>query len=80
MRAGGRADDPRHRARGDAQALRQWKSGFYRIAVAAGVPILPVAFDYSRKVVFFAPLFHPTGDYERDLEELQVPLPRRDGR
>jgi 1-acyl-sn-glycerol-3-phosphate acyltransferase len=49
----------------------KWKSGFYRIAVAAGVPIFPVAFDYPRKVIRFDPLFHPTGDYESDLKELQ---------
>jgi 1-acyl-sn-glycerol-3-phosphate acyltransferase len=49
----------------------KWKSGFYRIAVAAGVPILIIAFDYSRKVVRFGPLFRPTGDYERDLPEIQ---------
>ena len=49
----------------------KWKSGFYRIAVAAGVPIFPVAFDYSRRVIVFGPLFHPTGDYEKDLAEIQ---------
>jgi 1-acyl-sn-glycerol-3-phosphate acyltransferase len=48
-----------------------WKSGFYRIAVAAGVPILPTGFDYLRKVIFFAPLFTPTGDYEKDLALLR---------
>jgi 1-acyl-sn-glycerol-3-phosphate acyltransferase len=48
-----------------------WKSGFYRIAVAAGVPILPTGFDYVRKVIFFAPLFTPTGDYEKDLALLR---------
>jgi 1-acyl-sn-glycerol-3-phosphate acyltransferase len=45
----------------------QWKSGFYRVAVEAGVPILLVAFDYSRKAVVFGPLVTPTGDYEKDL-------------
>ena len=50
----------------------RWKSGFYRIAMAAGVPILPVVFDYRRKVIRFAPLFHPTGDYERDLPRVQA--------
>jgi hypothetical protein len=39
--------------------------------VAAGVPILMVAFDYGRKVIRLGPLFHPTGDYERDLEEIR---------
>ena len=49
----------------------KWKSGFYRIAMAAEVPIVLVAFDYSRKVVRFGPLFRPTGDYEKDLAEIQ---------
>jgi 1-acyl-sn-glycerol-3-phosphate acyltransferase len=56
---------------GTRKRIPQWKSGFYRIAVEAGAPILPVGFDYSRKVVFFAPLFNPTGDYEKDLSELR---------
>ena len=56
---------------GTRRRIPQWKSGFYRIAVEAGAPILPVGFDYSRKVVFFAPLLHPTGDYEKDLAELR---------
>jgi 1-acyl-sn-glycerol-3-phosphate acyltransferase len=49
-----------------------WKSGFYRIAVAAGVPILPVAFDYPRRAVVFAPPFRPTGDYEQDLAAIRA--------
>ncbi len=49
-----------------------WKSGFYRVAVAAGVPILPVAFDYPRKAVVFAPPFTPTGDYEKDLAAIRA--------
>jgi 1-acyl-sn-glycerol-3-phosphate acyltransferase len=45
----------------------EWKSGFYRIAVEAGVPILLAAFDYPRKAVRFGPLIQPSGDYEKDL-------------
>ena len=56
---------------GTRRRVEQWKSGFYRIAVEGGVPILPVGFDYPRRVVFFAPLFHPTGDYEKDLPLLR---------
>jgi 1-acyl-sn-glycerol-3-phosphate acyltransferase len=55
---------------GTRKRIPQWKSGFYRIATEAGVPILPVGFDYPRRVVFFAPLFQPTGDYEKDLAAL----------
>jgi 1-acyl-sn-glycerol-3-phosphate acyltransferase len=61
---------------GTRKYTAQWKSGFYRIAVAAGVPILPIAFDYSRRLVVFFPLFHPTGDYEADLPRLRAPFTR----
>jgi 1-acyl-sn-glycerol-3-phosphate acyltransferase len=56
---------------GTRKRTDRWKSGFYRIAVAAGVPILLAGLDYSRKVVFFGPLIHPTGDYEKDLAKIQ---------
>jgi 1-acyl-sn-glycerol-3-phosphate acyltransferase len=56
---------------GTRRRTDRWKSGFHRIAVAAGVPILLVGLDYSRKVVFFGPLVQPTGDYERDLAHIQ---------
>ena len=48
----------------------QWKSGFYRIAHAAGLPILPVVFDGpARRIRLLAP-FTPSGDYEADLPAL----------
>lgn len=49
-----------------------WKAGFYRIAHGAGVPILPIAFDYRRRAVAFEALFQPSGDYEADLPALQA--------
>lgn len=49
-----------------------WKAGFYRIAHGAGVPILPVAFDYRKRAIVFEPLFHPSGDYEADLPLLRA--------
>jgi 1-acyl-sn-glycerol-3-phosphate acyltransferase len=57
---------------GTRRRVDSWKSGFYRIAVEAGVPILPVAFDYPRRAIVFAPLFHPTGDYDKDLPALRA--------
>jgi 1-acyl-sn-glycerol-3-phosphate acyltransferase len=56
---------------GTRRKSQKWKSGFYRIAMAAGVPILLVAFDWSRKVIRMGPLLEPTGDYERDLPLVQ---------
>ncbi|HJS37844.1 MAG TPA: lysophospholipid acyltransferase family protein [Burkholderiales bacterium] len=57
---------------GTRRSSAGWRSGFYNIALAARVPILPVAFDGERKAVrLFAPLA-PGGDYEADLPRLQA--------
>ena len=36
--------------------VREWKSGFARIAVGAGVPVLPAIVNYSEKMVYFGPV------------------------
>jgi 1-acyl-sn-glycerol-3-phosphate acyltransferase len=51
---------------------KPWRSGFYNIALAAKVPILPAAFDYDRKSLTLFPAFEPTGSYEADLASLQA--------
>lgn len=38
---------------GTRSYAKEWKTGFYFIAREAGVPIVPVAFDYSTKSVVF---------------------------
>lgn len=68
---------------GTRRPVDRWKSGFHRIAVAAGVPIVPGYFDNRRKVVGFGAPFYPTGDAEADIAALRAfyaPIPRRDGR
>jgi len=57
---------------GTRKGVSQWKTGFYRIAVQAGVPILPVGFDYREHVVRVMPLFHPSGNLEADLPRIQA--------
>jgi len=44
-----------------------WKSGFYRIALAADVPVLLVALDYGRKVVDVTRTLTLTGDEAADM-------------
>jgi 1-acyl-sn-glycerol-3-phosphate acyltransferase len=57
---------------GTRKKVERWKTGFYRIAHGAGVPILPVALDYRRGVAqIFDPLV-PSGDYEADLARIQA--------
>lgn len=50
----------------------QWKTGVYYIATEAGMPILPLKFDYGRKVMTFGPLFQPAGDVIADMEKLHA--------
>lgn len=49
-----------------------WKTGFYRIAHQARVPIVKVGFDYGNKVVEFTEPFYTTGDVEKDIEEIKA--------
>jgi 1-acyl-sn-glycerol-3-phosphate acyltransferase len=56
---------------GTRKRVERWKSGFYRIAVAARVPLFLVAFDYRDRVIGLGPLFWPTGDLAADLPEVQ---------
>jgi 1-acyl-sn-glycerol-3-phosphate acyltransferase len=48
-----------------------WKMGFYRIALGAGVPIVPVAFDYATKAIRIGAPLAPCGDLEQDLAPLR---------
>ncbi len=56
---------------GTRSSVDRWKSGFYYIAMEAGVPIVPVAFDYDRRLIRFGERFDPTGDLEADLSVLE---------
>lgn len=53
---------------GTRSPTRDWKSGFYRIAIEAGVPIVCVGPDYEHKLGIIGPTIVPTGDYEKDME------------
>jgi 1-acyl-sn-glycerol-3-phosphate acyltransferase len=57
---------------GTRSKVERWKSGFHRIAHAAGVPIALGVLDYGRKVVRLGPAIIPSDDYERDLARLQA--------
>jgi len=51
--------------------VKEWKTGFYYIALGAGVPILPVHLDNANRCVRFGPLLTPTGDIDADLAKVQ---------
>lgn len=49
----------------------EWKSGFYHIALAAKVPIIFGFLDYEKRIGGYLNVFYPTGNYEKDLKEIQ---------
>lgn len=57
---------------GTRQQVARWKSGFWRIAHDAGVPVFPVAFNYPDKTIRLGPLLETTGDMAADIERLRA--------
>ena len=55
---------------GTRTSATEWKRGFWLIASAAHVPILPAAIDYQKKRITFGPAVVPTDDYAADLKKL----------
>ena len=51
---------------GTRKKVLSWKTGYYYIAMAANVPVICVAFDYSTKKVIVNKPFYPTGNIEED--------------
>ncbi|NNE63205.1 MAG: acyltransferase [Gammaproteobacteria bacterium] len=56
---------------GTRSRVDKWKTGFYRIAVAAEVPIVPAYVDSKTKTIGFGEIFIPTGDMQADITVLQ---------
>jgi 1-acyl-sn-glycerol-3-phosphate acyltransferase len=52
---------------GTRSKTRYWKTGFYYIALGAGVPIVMAYMDYAQKRSGLGPVFHPTGNIEEDM-------------
>lgn len=57
---------------GTRKPVQRWKSGFWRIAREAGVPIFPVAFHYPDKTIQLGPLFATSADMDADLARLRA--------
>ena len=53
------------------KANPNWKTGFYRIAMGAGVPIVLAYLDFDKREVGIERVFNPTGDVEADMEEIK---------
>lgn len=57
---------------GTRKRIAGLRSGFYRVACEAGVPLGVTCFDYATKTVDLRYFFMPTGDEAADLAQMQA--------
>ena len=51
---------------------REWKTGFYYIALGAKVPIVLAYMDYHQKLTGIGPVLHPSGDIDADMKIIKA--------
>lgn len=56
---------------GTRKRNNKWKTGFYHVAKAAGVPICPGFVDYQKKITGIGKPIYPS-DYKNDMQELMA--------
>ena len=57
---------------GTRKAVDHWRTGFYRIAEAAGIPIVPVVFDWKRREIRITAAVYPSGNLDADVAAMQA--------
>ena len=57
---------------GTRKPVERWKTGFWKIASAAGVPVLPVYFHYPDKVFGVGPPFVLSDDMAADIRRIRA--------
>ncbi len=55
---------------GTRKAVTKWKSGFFYVAKAAGVPIVPGHLDYKNKIAHFGKAIESGNGYEKVMKEV----------
>lgn len=56
---------------GTRKYVKHWKKGFYFISMQANVPIVLGFLDFKKKECGFGPVFYPTGEYKKDLKDIE---------
>lgn len=56
---------------GTRKKVEYWKTGFYWIAVGAGIPLMPGVIKYDTREVGVGPLIYLTGDIDSDFEKIR---------
>jgi len=57
---------------GTRKRADHWRSGFYRIALGANVPVAPGYLDFSRKRAGIGPAIPMTGDVRVDMDRIRA--------
>jgi 1-acyl-sn-glycerol-3-phosphate acyltransferase len=57
---------------GTRRAVEHWKPGFWRIARAAGVPVLCIGFDYPTRRILLGELVEPSDDFDADVRRIRA--------
>jgi len=57
---------------GTRALTKGWKSGFYRIALDAGIPVTPCSVDSAKREIWFGPTLHLSGDMRADMDQLRA--------
>ncbi len=57
---------------GTRSAVNEWKTGFYYIALAAGVPLVMSVLDYGTRTISLSGSLAPSGDYAADLRAIMA--------
>ncbi len=55
---------------GTRKQVKRWKTGFYRVAEGAGVPIVLGYLDYKKKSAGIGPTIHLSDDMGADIEKI----------
>ena len=56
---------------GTRSLVTKWRKGFYQIATGSNLPIVMAFIDYKNKKGGLGPVFYPTGNYDKDLVEIE---------
>ena len=57
---------------GTRKPVKEWKKGFYFIAVKAKVPIMLIGLDYGKKEASILDIFYPANDYRSDILKIKA--------
>lgn len=57
---------------GTRRRVERWKTGFWKMAKAADVPVLPAYFHYGRRIIGIGPPFQLDDDMAADIARIQA--------